>query len=406
MKKACSVLSLLLLFVLTVSLCTASATVTSAGAKGSGGSASFVNDSEARFLIAQGILDHLQDKVGAPSLGDLQKAASLYPTYPRSINDSSGKTHVFYRPVERVIILNNNAADAMTVIGVDGLIVGVPESLKENSYQFPVTSTLPSIGKWNEPDIEAILALKPDLIISYITWPDPEKLERHLPPGIPVARMEFYKADIYRKEMEAAGHLFNREEKAGQYLDWYDSYVDLVKERVKDIPQEQRVRVYAEAGQGQAFGRRAYSNGTGLHDILVTAGGVNIASGHIKNYADVEQEWIVHQKPELVLIWSGKGGYKVDERDRVIALHSGFTGIRGFENIPAVRDGRVYVVTASFAYGSSTPVALVQVASWLYPDRFSDVLPEAIHREYLEKYTQTSEKVRDTATFFYPDGRR
>jgi iron complex transport system substrate-binding protein len=369
-------------------------------------SASEDYNGEARYLMAQAILSYLSEgSQGTPSLSDLQQAASLYPQYPRSINDSAGKNFVFYRPVQSVVILNNNAADALTVIGSDHLIAGVPETMRDNAFQFPQTSKKPSVGRWMEPDIETILMLKPDLILSYVTWPDPDKLERHLPASIPVVRMELYKADIYREEMKTIGHLLNEEENASRYLEWYDHYVNLVQERVSDIPQEELVSVYAEAGQGQAFGRRAYSEGTGLHDLLVAAGGTNIASGHVTSYADVENEWVMYQKPDVVLIWSGKGGYKIDERDQVVSLHRDFTGTRGFETIPAVRDDRVYVVTSSFAFGSSIPVGLVQVAAWLYPNRFEDIDPVTLHREYLENYTQSSKEVWDAGTFYYPDGR-
>jgi iron complex transport system substrate-binding protein len=364
------------------------------------------NDSEERSLMAQGILSYLRGgSQGAPGLGELRQAASLYPEYPRSINDSAGNSFVFYQPVQRVVVLNNNAADAMTAIGADGVIVGIAESMTENTNQFPVTSTLPSVGKWMEPDIEAILALNPDLVITYVKWPESAKLESHLPGRIPVVRMEFYKVQSYREEMETAGRLFNREENASKYLEWYDHYIILVNERVQDIPQEERVQVYAEAGQGQSFGRRVYSEGTGLDDLLVAAGGVNMASGYVTGYADVENEWVFYKKPEVVLIWSGKGGYKTDERDQVVAIYDGFTGIRGFGTLPAVSNMRVYVISSSFAYGSSFPASLVQVAAWLYPDRFEDIDPMALHREYLENYTQTSEEVWDAGTFYYPDGR-
>ena len=74
----------------------------------------------------------------------------------------------------------------------------------------------------------------------------------------------------------------------------------------------------------------------------------------------------------------------------------------GFHRIPAIEDGRVYVIASSYAFGSSSPAALVRVASWLYPDRFADIDPDEIHREYLETFTRTDEEIRETGTFFYP----
>lgn len=364
------------------------------------------NNSEAHDLLAKGILARLHDGTRSNvTLNDLSEAASLYPEYPRSIKDSTGKTFVFYHPVQRVVILNNNAADAMTVIGAEKLIVGVGDTMKENALQFPELSTLPSVGKWTEPDIEAIYAPNPDLILSYVTWPDPQKLETHLPNSLPVVRMDFYKEDVYREEMVSIGHLFNEEENMSKYLAWYDKNLNLVSERIADIPEDERVRFYAEAGSGKSFGRRAYGEGTGLDDLATAAGGVNVASGYITEYADVENEWVIKQNPDVIFIWSSKGGYTTTGRDEIVALHNNFTSMPGFDTISAVKDNRVYVLSSSFAYGSSSPVALVQVASWLYPDRFSDINTTALHHEYLANFTHTTEDIWNSGTFYYPDGR-
>lgn len=364
------------------------------------------NDSEARYLLAQGILAHMQNvDQSNPSLKDLREAASLYPEYPRRINDSTGNEIIFYHPVRRVIILNNNAADAMTAIGADGLIVGVAESVKEKNLQYPQVSALPSVGKWGEPDIEAILALNPDLILSYVAWPEPEKLENHLPGSVAVARMEFYKADSYREELESLGHLLNEEENTSKYLAWYDKSFNLVSERIADIPEDERVRFYAEAGSGKSFGRRAYGEGTGLDDLVSAAGGVNVARGYITEYADVENEWVIKQNPEAIFIWSSKGGYTTNDQSQVIALHDNLITMPGFDSISAVKNNKVYVLTPEFAFGSSSPVALLQVASWLYPDRFSDINTTSLHHEYLANFTHTTEEIWDSGTFYYPDGR-
>ncbi len=358
---------------------------------------------DARQLLATGILDHLQG--GGPGIGHLRIAAALYPEYPRRITDTAGTEFIFYRPVERVVVMHANAAESIIAIGGDDRIVGVGSTIKTNTLQFPELSQLPSVGKWTEPDIEAILALNPDLIMTYVTWPEPEKLERHLPSRIPVVRMEYYKAEVFHEEIVKTGRIFNEQENTNEYLQWYDATLALVEDRISTIPYEKRVRIYAESGSGQSFGRRAYSEGTGLHDLLIAAGGVNIASDHVTGYADVENEWIIHQNPDVILIWSGKAGYKLGERNDVIQLYDEIMGTPGFGRIGAVKNDRIYIVTSGFAFGTGSPAALVQVAKWLYPDRFEDIDPAAIHAEYLKRFTRTGAEIREFGTFYYPDGR-
>jgi len=363
------------------------------------------SDDDARILLSEGILSYISGGVGAPSLSDLHDAAVHYPRYPRQITDTAGTGFTFYRPIERVVVMHANAAESIVALGGDGRIVGVGATINTNTLQFPELSRLPGVGRWTEPDIEAILALNPDLILTYVSWPEPEKLERHLPSRIPVVRMEYYKAEVFRDEMVTTGRIFDEEENLDEYLAWYDANLDLVEGRVSTIPHEERVRVYAESGSGQSFGRRAYSAGTGLHDLLIAAGGVNVAEGHVTGYADVENEWVMHQNPDVILIWSGKAGYKLDERAEIVDLYKEIVSTPGFDRIQAVRDNRVYIVTSGYAFGTGSPAALVRVASWLYPDLFTDLDPDEIHAEYLERFTRTGREIRESGTFYFPDGR-
>jgi iron complex transport system substrate-binding protein len=357
-------------------------------------------EDDARTLLAAGILSEMKGE--GPGIDLLRDAASLYPDYPRSITDSGGRAAILYRPPERIVVMNSNAADAASVIGLSDRIVGVGDTITKAPLQFPDLAGLPNIGKYNEPDIEAILAVRPDLLISYVLWPDTEKLERHLPKRIPVIRMDLYKADTFRSELSELAHITGGSEEAAVYLSWYDDILSLVNERVGSIPDEERVRVFVDYGSGKSSGRRTMSEGTGMHDILVAAGGVNVASGHVSGYADVENEWVISQRPDVVLIWSGKGGYVTGEEALFREARDDLMGMPGFSRIPAVRDERVYVVSSAFGFGTVSPVAVLKVASWLYPDRFADIDTDAVHAEYLREFTHAGEEIRTSGTFYYP----
>ncbi|MDO9540220.1 MAG: ABC transporter substrate-binding protein [Methanocalculus sp.] len=361
------------------------------------------SNNNARQLLSSGILAHISGGEGAPILSDLRGAAALYPEYPLQITDTAGSTFTIYRPAERVVVIHVQPAEAIIAIGGNDKLVGVGNTIKRNTFQFPPDiSELPDVGTMNEPDIEAILALKPDLVLSYVDWPEPEKLERHLPAHIPVVRMDLYKTETFRSEMVSLGLIFNKEEECNEYLEWYDTNLALVQDRVAHIPDEERVRVYAEAGHGQSFGRRVYSEGTSLHDLLVAAGGINVASDYLSGIADVDEEWIIHQNPDVILIWTGRAGYKLGEEEELHSLYNDIKGMPGFSKINAVKDDKVYVLTSGYLHGTSTPVALVQIASWLYPERFDDIDTSAIFNEYFLRFSEADEVIRDAGTFFYP----
>lgn len=360
------------------------------------------NADDARSLLSEGIISYLSGGEGVATISDLRAAATLYPAYPRRITDTAGTAFIFYRPVERIIAMHPHAADAAIVLGVDRKIVGVTDTIRSKTLRFPELSKVTGIGRWTEPDVEAILALNPDLILTYVDYPEPEKLEDHLSGRIPVVRMDFYRAEVFRNEMVSFGRLLDEEEGLDEYLAWYDEILALVEERTRGIPDEERVRVYAESGSGHSYGRRAFSEGSGLHDLIVAAGGVNVAAGHFTGYADVEDEWVLHQNPDVILVWTTKGGYKLIDLEEIDSLRDGIRSMPGFERIPAVKDDRVYVVTSDFGFGLSSPAAIIMVASWFYPDRFDDIDPAAVHAEFLERFTFTGDEIKEIGIFYYP----
>lgn len=322
--------------------------------------------------------------------------------YPITITDSSGKQFTFTKPAQRVIVLNSDAADAMRVIGKENTIVGIGDSLKEKTTQYPTVSALPSVGKWNEPNIEAIIALDPDVVLSYVQWPESAKLDSQLPSDISVVRMNFYKSESYRQEIDNIGKIFNAQDNSNKYLEWYNTNMNMVRDRIAQIPVDQRVKFFGEGGVAKTSGRNGYGKGTGLDELVTTAGGINIAN--FTQYKDVETEWVIQQNPEAIFIWSSKDSFRPESRTSIISAQTNVTSLSGFENVNAVKNSKVYVLTPAFASGSASPIATLQVAKWLYPERFVDVDVNSLHDEYLKEYTNIDASTASNGIFYYPDG--
>ena len=192
--------------------------------------------------------------------------------------DARGEDVTVSMPLERMVILNPDAAKAIRALGAKDRIVGVTGSMVDNPTFYPELSEKPSVGSSFSPDVEAIIALEPDVVFTYGSWPSPEKLDDLLPSFIGVIRLEFYKAETLRGEMHMLGYLLGEVENADEYLKWHDEYVDEIEERVSVIPDEEKTTVFTEGGGGKEIGRRVYAEGTGMYDLSVKAGGKNIAA--------------------------------------------------------------------------------------------------------------------------------
>jgi iron complex transport system substrate-binding protein len=94
--------------------------------------------------------------VGSLLLETVLCASSSESTdYPMMVKDSAGREVTLPTPVERVIVLNTDAAEAVAALGASNAIVGLVEGIKD-SYEFRSLQNRTSVGTWTEIDYEMI----------------------------------------------------------------------------------------------------------------------------------------------------------------------------------------------------------------------------------------------------------
>lgn len=318
--------------------------------------------------------------------------------------DAAENTATVKMPIERMVVLNTDFAEAIAVLNERDKVVGVGHSMTEYAKFFPKLSAKTDIGDWSTPDIEAILARDPDTVCVYANWPAAEKLDDKLPDGINIIRLDCYKAETQREEMIKLGYLLNKRERADEYITWHDRYVDEINEKVSEIPDDKKMRIFIDSGVGKTIGRKAYSTGTGMHDLCVCAGGVNIAEGYVEKYADVETEWILEQDPDIIIGLSYKGGYETNDNTLIKAHYDDLLALPGFANVAAVQNERVHIISNAFAFAPHYPASLAMMAKWLYPETFADLNPEEIHQEYIDTFIGIDFNVSEQGVFEYSPG--
>jgi len=316
--------------------------------------------------------------------------------------DAAENTATVKMPIERMVILNTDFAEAIAVLDERDKVVGVTHTTRECTKLLPEISAKTDIGDWSTPDIEAILARDPDTVCVYGKWPAAGKLDDKVPDDLNIIRLDFYKAETLREEMIKLGYLLNKRERTDEYITWHDQYVDVINKKVSEIPDDEKVRVFIDSGGGKTFGRKAYSTGTGMHDLCTCAGGVNIAEGYIEKYADVETEWILEQDPDMIIGISYKGGYETDDNTLMKAHHNEIITLPGFRNIAAVQNDRIHIMSNGFAFAPHYPASLAMMAKWLYPETFNELDPEAIHQEYIDTFIGIDFNVSELGLFEYP----
>lgn len=323
-------------------------------------------------------------------------AAVLLALSPvHALETVAGRKLQVQRPA-RIVVLNTDAAEVICALGGEEDIVGVSESIA-CSHLLRKLWDRPSVGRWNSPSYERIAELDPDVVIAYRRHPGAELEEKLEPTGIKVARIDCYKMGTLFSEVEALGRMLGREEEAGELISFYRKYLKMIRKRLKRIRPEDRLRVYVESYTELT----SVAEGSGGHEICSEAGGINIAGGEPVPYPKVSPEWVLEQDPQVIVKAVSSSvpfGYGGGDVERLEALRRDIMDRPGWEEMEAVKQGRVYLISSEIWAGPRAVVGIAYMAKWLYPEVFEDLDPEAIHREYLKRFLGSEYK----GTFVWP----
>jgi len=299
-----------------------------------------------------------------------------------TIIDSADRNVTVLKPVESIIPLTSDQVEVLRSISAIDKIVGINDYVTELSSFFPELVDLPSAGGY-DPDLEVIVELEPDIVMST----NPQKLEDPLEgTDITIICFKFYTPSIMKDEVLKLGYLLDKKSEAEHLIEYYESVTDPIKNVVSEISDEQKKRVYYEWCSGTY---KAYGSNTGGHEALTSAGAINVAT-ELTGCPSVDPEWVIEQKPDIILknIWYGESqcGYETEDSTYIKETRDEIMSRPELANINAVKDGNVFVICYKIGASPQYPVGMAYMAKWFYPDLFEDLNPQAIHAEYLEQF--------------------
>ena len=303
-----------------------------------------------------------------------------------------------HKPIERIVPTIMYHVVTMRALGLDNdKIAGVRDNAKEADAYFPEFSELPM---FSAGDYEAILSLNPDLVIV-----DTSKFEEHSKnlPNATIVAFDCWRPSTYVDEIRTLGYILDKEDKAEEFIDFYEGVMNTIKERTDKIPDEDRTEVYFEAWSPYSTGAK----GSGYHEKVTMAGASNIF-GDLSDYPTVDPEEVMKRNPEIIV------KYLKASNDHIYYLGANETDLVDARNeimnrpelalVDAVKNGRVYVTTGDIIGATRHFIGMAYMAKWFYPELFEDLDPEAIHQEYLKRFQGLPDDFLDThiGRFVYP----
>ena len=365
----------------------------------------------AREELASSVLGHLSGGTALPaaSISDLRDAAWIYVHWggtPRTITDSSGKSLTLTRPLRRIIVMNSETLETMRSLGVGKeRIVAVDKYIAQKPEFFPEYAGYPSVGSIWAPDYEKMLSLRPDALFLYasVSGAECDEIGRRVTasrPDLPVFGIDCYRPETYLEDAAGVAEVFGKGEEGARLASFYTAALARVGSvAASAAPPE----VYFETWNDY----KTVARGSGYHDKVTMAGGANIFRDNPAEYPEIDPESIIARKPDVVikLAGSGKyifGGYSGENSTRFAEVRDTLAGRAGWGSIPAVRDGRVYVLHNAIVGGPQYLIGVTYMARWFHPDRAGELDPESLHRTYLQEFQGLDPGLADPTRFVYP----
>jgi iron complex transport system substrate-binding protein len=256
----------------------------------------------------------------------------------------------------RIVSIIPATTEMLFAMGVGDRLVAV------GSYDRfpPEVEKLPRVGALLDPDVERIIALRPDLVILYGTQSDLRtQLDRARIPAFPYVHRGL--PDI-TETIRALGARVGVPDAANALAAKLERELTAIRTKVANRPRPRTMLVFGRE-RGTLRGLDV-SGGVGfLHDMLEAAGGTDLF-GDIKQQAvQVSTEMLLARAPEVIIEL---------QYARDAATRDDMAAWNALPSVPAVRNRRVYVLRGEdlVVPGPRVATATERLARTLHPDAF------------------------------------
>ncbi len=244
-------------------------------------------------------------------------AACAGAAHALDITDDRGRTVHFDQPPQRIVSLLPSLTESVCGLDQCQRLVGVdrysnyPESVRR----------LPPVGGGIDPSVEAIVALRPDVVLLATSSRASDRLEAL---GLKVVALEPKTHASVRRVLRQVARLLGQPEAEADRL-WrvIDASVEAAAQSLP--PRAKKARVYFEVSRGPyAAGESSF-----IGETLARLGVHNVVPAALGPFPQLNPEYVVRANPDIIMIGNRSMQAMVP--------------YPGWNNIKAVREQRVCV---------------------------------------------------------------
>ena len=286
----------------------------------------------------------------------------------RILTDQAGRTVPISGTVERIISGYYISSSALIALDLGGKLVGIEARANERpiyALAAPALLDLPSVGTARELNLEAALALHPDLVILPIRQRASADIMEEL--GIPVLLVDPENPEDLIGMIEMIGRAANVEHRASLLVNHYRRSLDEIHCMTSGVTEIPLVYMGGVGSYLSTAPAEMYQS-----SLIELAGGRN-AAAEIPGSARtaISYEHLLAMNPEVIVIPS-EAAYTRDD----------ILGDPQLANINAVLSGRVYQMPGNIEAWDSPVTSFTLGIRWLLSVLHGDVYSMESMREY------------------------
>ena len=257
--------------------------------------------------------------------------------------------------------MSPNLTQIIFALGSSDLLVGVDRY----SVYPPAAAELPRMGSYMDPDLEALIASRPDLVLIVET---DEGLGDKLK-GLGIEHREFRNDTVLDvlESIESLGWLLNKKARAEELS---EDFLNASVEIRHALEGTERTRVALVVGRNTGRLQDIFVVGSGsfLNELLELAGGENVFADQAVSYPQVGVESLIGADPDVIIDSTLAKGASEEE---YVKLGEDWSAVAGLK---AVRNGKIVVAQDGWFQipGAHMGSTIRLFAHWLHPDIFPE----------------------------------
>jgi iron complex transport system substrate-binding protein len=258
----------------------------------------------------------------------------------------------------RIVSMAPNLTEILFALGLGEQVVGVTQ---DGDYP-PAAATKPKVGTFWQPNVEAVIATRPNLVLTLTFQQQRDLANRLARMGFRCLSLDIWSVDDLFEAIAATGEATGRTDKSSRLV--ADIHNDIQKLQALMAGKEKKKVLWVV----QREPLRVAGRDTFVNELIELAGGENAIGPTVYKYPPIGGEQVLACGVEVIIEPAMVGDDIEAQRVQAIAHW------QRLASVPAVAENRIYVIDGDTVsrLGPRVYEGIETIARCLHPDVFGE----------------------------------